>query len=217
MNNIHSVYAEPAIAAKQRAVVGPQLRALREGQANALFQTVGDMIREIAEALPRPITLLDAGCGSAYYSEVVEHYAPGIFKYAGVDYNLGMVELARIKYPSLNIRHGDLCSLKYYRASDVVMSGACIAHIKDWKKALSELLRLAKSYLILHRNPIYLDDTATTHQIRNDYDVDVLVYQFNEHELLSMVLDDFILISAKNVCAVKGNTVTRSYLLRRKQ
>lgn len=218
MSDVHFVYAEPSIAAKQRMVVEPQLKSMREGRPSTLFQAVGDILKEIAAAVKIPVTLLDAGCGSAYYSEVIDYFVPDRFLYTGVDYNPGMVVLAREIYPSFAIHQMDLCALDFdNRSFDVVLSGACIAHIKEWELALSEIIRVADSYLILHRNPIWLDDTPTTYTRRKDYDVDVLVYQFNERELLSKVLGDFDVITTKDVCPPTARKVTRTYLLRRKQ
>lgn len=210
-------YAAPAIAAKQRAVVEPQLRDMRAGRPTLLFQVVGDILTEIVSTLPTPITLLDAGCGSAYYSEVIEHFTPHCYTYHGVDYNPGMVALARELYPALTVHRADLCSLDFDdRSFDVVLSGACIAHIPEWRVALSELMRVTGSYLILHRNPIYLDDSPTTFDYRNDYDAGIWVYQFNECELLSQVSTDFDVITTKDVCPPTARMVTRTYLLKRR-
>lgn len=214
---VRDAYANPAVAAKQRAVVEPQLKAMRSGKPPILFQVVGDILAKVVPTLPAPITLLDAGCGSAYYSEVIECFTPNCYIYTGADYNPGMVALARKKYPSLVIHQADLCSLDFgNRSFDVVLSGACIAHIPEWEIALSEIARVASTYLILHRNPIWLDGTPTTFDHRGDYDPGVWVYQFNEDELLSEILGDFDVIAARNVCRPTARTVTRTYLLRRK-
>jgi len=217
MTDVRDAYAAPSIAAKQRAVVEPQLRAMRGGRPIPLFQAVGDILAKIVPTLPAPITLLDAGCGSAYYSEVVEHFTPHCYTYHGVDYNPGMVALAHELYPSLTIHQADLCSLDFDDCSfDVVLSGACIAHIQEWATALSELIRVASVYLVLHRNPIWLDDSPTTFDYRNDYDAGIWVHQFNERELLSEVTADFNVLLAKDVCPPTARMVTRTYLLKRR-
>ena len=215
--DIRLAYATPAIAAKQRAVVDPQLRDMRAGRPILLFQAVGDILTKIVPTLPAPITLLDAGCGSAYYSEIIEHFTPHCYTYHGVDYNPGMVALAHELYPSLTIHQADLCSLDFDdRSFDVVLSGACIAHIPEWETALSELIRVASVYLVLHRNPIYLDDSPTTFDYRNDYDAGIWVYQFNEHELLSKVATSFNVVTTRDVCSPTARMVTRTYLLKRR-
>lgn len=218
---VRDAYAAPAIAAKQRAVADPQLEAMRSGEPPLLFQIVGDILAEIVPTLPAPITLLDAGCGSAYYSEVIEYYTPNCFLYTGADYNTGMVALARETYPSLTIHQADLCSLDFTdRSFDVVLSGACIAHIPEWTVALSELIRVTSTYLVLHRNPIWLDGTPTTFDYRDDYGASIWVYQFDERELLGHVLGDFDIVTAEDTCLPvpreAPRRVTRTYLFRRK-
>jgi len=171
---VRDAYADPAIAAKQRVTVETELEAMRSGRHPILFQAVGDMLARIVPTLPAPITLLDAGCGSAYYSEVIEYFVPNCYIYTGADYNPGMVALARKIYPALTIHQADLCSLDFGdRSFDVVLSGACIAHIPEWTVALSELMRVASVYLVLHRNSIWLDDSPTTFDYRGDYDANV--------------------------------------------
>lgn len=218
MAYVRDAYADPAIAAKQRATVELELEAMQSGKPPIHFQVVGGMLARIVPTLPAPITLLDAGCGSAYYSEVTEYYTPSCYIYTGADYNPGMVALARDFYPSLTIYQADLCSLDFAdRSFDVVLSGACIAHIPDWTVALSELMRVASVYLVLHRNPIWLDDTPTTFDYRGDYDANIWVYQFNERELLSRVLGDFDVVTGGNVSRYnRPREMTRTYLLRRK-
>ena len=75
---VRDAYADPAIAAKQRATVEPELEAMRSGKPPVLFQIVGDLLAKIVPTLPSPITLLDAGCGFAYYSEVVGKPTAGV-------------------------------------------------------------------------------------------------------------------------------------------
>ena len=216
MTYIQDAYADPAIAAKQRVTAELELKAMRSGRPPAFFQIVGNLLAEIVLTLPAPITLLDAGCGSAYYSEVVEYFVPNCYIYTGADYNPGMVALARELYPSLTIYQANLCSLGFDdRSFDVVLSGACIGHMPEWMVALSELTRVAGVYLILHRNPVWLDDTPTTFDCRNDYDTDVLVYQFNERELLSYILGDFDLMTTRDARSPAPGA-TRTYLFRRK-
>jgi len=215
--DIRLAYAAPAIAAKQRAVVEPQLRDMRAGRPILLFRVIGDILAQIVPTLPTPITLLDAGCGSAYYSEVVEHFTPHCYTYHGVDYNPGMVALAHELYPALAVHQADLCSLDFDdRSFDVVLSGACIAHIPEWRVALSEITRVAGIYLVLHRNPIYLDDSPTTFDYRDDYDAGIWVHQFNERELLSGITADFDVLVTRDACTPTARTVTRTYLLERK-
>ena len=46
--------------------------------------------------------LLDIGCTSGYYSEIINFYFPNTFDYNGCDYNPTSVELAKQYYPNRN-------------------------------------------------------------------------------------------------------------------
>lgn len=217
MSTVRNAFAAPHIAAKQRTIVMGELRDMRKGEPPVLFQVAGDALAEIAPTLPAPITLLDVGCGSAYYSEVTEYFTPNRYVYTGADYNPGMVALARKLYPSLTIHQADACCLKFGdRSFDVVFSGACIAHIPEWMVALSEIARVARFYLVLHRNPVWIDGTPTTFDFRGDYGAGIWVHRFNEQELLGHVLGDFNLVAAWNASRPTSRMVTRTYLLGRK-
>lgn len=209
-------YANPLIAARQRKIVELQLKSMREGHPPSEYSIVGEFLRQIP--LEPPISLLDVGCGSAYYSEVVEHFAPGFYHYMGVDFNPGMVELAHRLYPKLEVVQMDARSLKLWNYYiEVVLSGACIIHMEGWKKALAELIRVAKIYLILHRNPIWLDQSPTIYSDHLAYGVGVKIYRFNEDELLGQILEDFELVDSRDVCPASQTRVTRSYLFERRK
>jgi len=215
---------DPAMAAKQQKVVEPQLRAMREGHPCSEFSAMEKFLSQIP--LESPASLLDAGCGSAYYSEVIEYFAPNVYSYVGVDFNLGMVELAHRLYPELRVVQMDLHSLEFPDHSiDVVLSGACIIHIEKWKVALAELVRVARLYLILHRNPIWLDESSTVYPDWFAYDVMVKMHRFNEKEFLEEVLREFRLVDQQDisrspsteVISTKVTKVTRSYLFERRK
>lgn len=185
-------YAEPDIAAKQRKIVDWQLEDMHAGKTPSHFAVVGDMLNRIRRWMgPNQVTLLDAGCSSAYYYEVIEHYVPGWVQYMGVDYNPGMVRLARTYYPNLQVLQADLRDLEITDcAFDVVLSGAAIAHIKDWRLALSEIVRVTRHWLLLHRTWVYLEETRPTRRLVTDaYGHDVWYHYINEQELIKTVED----------------------------
>ena len=164
---------------------------MARGEAPEHFRVIGRILsrlrREHGVLTP---WLLDAGCGSAYYSEVVEHFVPRWTKYVGVDFNAGMLELARRCYPSLSLARMDLCGLALRdRMFDVVMSGAVIVHIKPWRQAVQELARTTRRWLILHRTLVYTH-RPTTVDIERHYDTDVYRVRINQGELIALLSDN---------------------------
>ena len=182
-------YADPTIATKQRQLVDQQLQAMRHGSPPEHFEVVGRILSQLREQTGlRLIELLDAGCGSAYYFEIANSFVPGWVEYVGVDFNPGMLDMAQQYYPTLPLARMDLRNLAVRDvAFDLVMSGAVIAHIKEWKAAVEELARLTRRWLLLHRTLVYTGSVPTSVTIERHYDKDVYRVRISEGELLALM------------------------------
>ncbi len=181
-------YADPGIALKQRELVDKQLEAMRDGNPPVHFKVAGLVLSQLREQTGlTSLRVLDAGCGSAYYSEILNHFVPGWIRYAGVDFNGGMVRMARQCYPRLPLARMDLRNLAVFDASfDLVMSGAAIVHVKEWDVAARELSRVTRRWLMLHRTLVY-KAKATSVNTERHYDTDVYRVRINEEELLALM------------------------------
>jgi len=212
--NLSRAYADPDMAIKQRIIVDKQLREMREGNAPAHFAVVGSILSELQRRFDfTPTTLLDAGASSCYYSEIIEYYVPGWIKYTGLDYNPGMVRLARERYPGLPIIEADVQDLDFPDlAFDIVLSGGTVNHIADWKRALGELVRVARHAFILHRVWVYTDRRATRAFIEDAYGQDVLYHYFNEQELLDAVGWRLASVQHAGEGRMKGTELIQTYL-----
>ena len=63
--------------------------------------------------------------------------------------------MAKQRYPEKEFKINDAADLNYTNNQfNIVISGCCILHIIDYKKAISETARTAKDYVIFHRTPI---------------------------------------------------------------
>lgn len=183
-----SAWTEADIAAKQRAIVDAQLEDMRAGVPPRHFEVMRDVMGAILaypETMPM-LSLLDAGCASAYYHEIIKHYHPGRFAYTGLDFNAALLDMAKRLYPDItaikaDLRHTGLPDKPY----DVVLSGAALMHIRDWRNALSELTRLARRWLALHRT--WVVDGETVIQIGDAYGHPAWYIRFEEAELMELV------------------------------
>lgn len=218
LSRLSQNYADPAIAVKQREMVDRQLEAMYGGRTHRYFSLVGEIANRIRrESGWASATLLDAACGSAYYSEVIEFLSPGWIKYTGVDYNPGMVDLARVYYPSLWVVWGNVLDLQFGDdAFDIVLSSATIGHIRDWPRALGELVRVSRSWLVLHRNAIWLDGTPTVCDSRRDYDTEVIVHRFGKQSIVDEAdLLGMELVELYEVSPPRGSEGYYTYLFRK--
>lgn len=181
-------WTEKDIAESQRELVDRQLAAMHAGNAPAHFVVLGEMMNWLqAHSGLETATLLDAGCASAYYHEIIQYYVPDWVEYTGLDYSLAMLDLAREKYPGIATIERDLqCTGLDDRSFDIVLSGAALMHIHDWRRALAELTRIADKWLILHRTWVYVDGTPTIIQVGDAYGHPAWYIRFDEKELLEL-------------------------------
>jgi SAM-dependent methyltransferase len=176
-------YMDPGIPSKQRQLVDQQLDKMYQGDIAPHFKVLAEAFAKLQNG-NRALKVLDAGCASAYYSEILKHLVPRPIKYVGSDYNLQMLEMAKEKYPGLPFFRMDLRKLAWRDSSfDVVMSGAVIVHIKEWQQAVSEIARVSKKWLILHRTRVRTKE-GTLIKVENHYDVQVYRVSIGENELL---------------------------------
>jgi SAM-dependent methyltransferase len=103
-------------------------------------------------ALVRPVRLLDIGCGVGHYSELVHRWFDGEIAYAGADASPEMIEVAESAWPDRSFQQDDvLASQLDYDAYDVLLAGALVDVLAEWRPALDALLGSAAPYVILHR------------------------------------------------------------------
>lgn len=182
--NLRAAFQDARQPKEQWMVAQKELEQFRLGNISSVFQAALDSLKVIDK---RGLTLLDMGCGAGYYSEIINAQFGNKFKYTGADYSEAMVTLAKQLYPQTEFTVLDITNMQLPdKAFDVVFSGAVLVHLDDWKKALLELTRVCKTYLILHRTP--LSEKKTHRKIGRIYaDVKAIYNTFNSSELLGFV------------------------------
>lgn len=181
-------YSNPEIAARQRKLVDRQLKDMRMGKPPGVFAAIEPALSYIAER-DENLHILDAGCASGYYSEIMGYYAADIIqRYAGIDFNRGMIALARSLYPSHTWYVGNLTNLSAFNTRDLVFSSGTIQHIENWQRAIGELVRVTKRWLLLHRTRVWWDNDRETEFICEPaYDIPVNVWIFNRKQLIELI------------------------------
>lgn len=185
-------WTEPEIADRQRELVDRQLEAMRNFDAPAHFEVVGTIMGWLKKhSRAAHITLLDAGCASAYYHEILEYYLPGFIKYTGLDFSERMLEIAREHYPTISLIQRDLRTLGKLGAKtyQVVMSGAALMHIREWRSVLEQFARLSSNWLLLHRTWLRTEPGPTQMEIRETYGHCAWFITFEYREIID-ILDE---------------------------
>lgn len=97
----------------------------------------------------RPKTILEAGCGEGFILDRL--YKAGVGeKRIGIDFSDDAIELAKKERPHLDVRKGDIYNIPFKDNSfDLVICCEVLEHLEQPEKALAELERVTKNYVIL--------------------------------------------------------------------
>jgi ubiquinone/menaquinone biosynthesis C-methylase UbiE len=170
---------------RQRVHVEHQLGLYKKGNRVDVF----DVFVRALRALPKQCSgssLLEVGCSSGYYFEVIELAGLHI-RYSGCDYSSSFIKMAREKYPSIDFEVEDASDLSYADESfDIVVSGCCLLHIPGYSVAVAEAARVARRYVLFHRTPVVWGQTEQFYY-KKAYGIETIEIHFNESEFLSLL------------------------------
>ena len=204
----------PSIPARQRAIVQLELARMYAGEIPDPYFALADMLKPFAM---NGTKVLEIGCASGYYYEVLEYLLSKHLEYTGVDYSDAMIGMARDYYPEAVFFSADAKSLFFAdRQFDVVISSCVLLHLSNYMEHLDESLRVTDQIIVLHRTPV-CRLSPTRKMVKQAYGVETIEFCFNESELLSRVIGrNFELLDAREISANPGHDeYCLSYLLRR--
>lgn len=96
-----------------------------------------------------PTTILDAGCGEGFTMNKLKENGIGK-KIEGVEYSKDAIQLGKKLFPNLTFKEGSAYDMPYENNSfDLIVCTEVLEHLEDPKKAIRELLRVTKKYLII--------------------------------------------------------------------
>lgn len=94
-------------------------------------------------------SVLDVGCGEGFTMNRMKDAGVGERR-EGIEYSETSIAIAKKLYPDLNIKQGDIYKLPYKANSfDLVVCTEVLEHLENPKKALLELVRVSKKYVLL--------------------------------------------------------------------
>lgn len=173
-------WQDPQIAPKQRQLVNAQLGRMYQGDVPLIFRVAAEAVRATTLTDGR---LVEVGCSSGYYGEVLEHLLRHRVNYIGVDYSEALITLARRCYAKVPFIVGDATRLPLAAEScEVLFSGSVLLHVPDYAAVIRESARVSNQWCIFHRTPVFLQgDTICLSKFA--YGVKVVELIFGEHEL----------------------------------
>ena len=180
-NSSDGWFAARTVSRQERAYRG-LIAAMKDGQPRLDFRIAAEAVAAAGLSNPR---LLEIGCGSGYYSEVLAALLPGGVRYTGIDYSDAMIARAREHYPSIAFEVADATKLPYAdQAFDIAFNGVSLMHIIDYQAAIGEAARVAR-FCIFHSVPVF-DDYRTTFLSKYAYGAPVVEVVFGRQELMSL-------------------------------
>jgi ubiquinone/menaquinone biosynthesis C-methylase UbiE len=138
-----------------------------------------------AAGLSRP-SLVEIGCGSGYYSEILAALAHSQVAYTGIDYSAAMIARAKSRYPGVSFKIGDATALRFPDAAfDIAFNGVSLMHILHYEKAIAESARISRIATIFHSVPVF-PGHPTTFLHKYAYGGPMVEVVFNRDELLGL-------------------------------
>ena len=175
-------WKSPSIPVKQRQLTDLELANMYGGNAVKPFRVLADCIKTVGGEMS---TMIEIGCSTGYYFEVLSYLLKQKVNYTGVDYSESMIKEASMKYPDAAFLEADATRLPYSNNSfDIAISGCCLLHIPDYAKAISESARIASNWVIFHRTPIV--QGPTRYFKKKAYGVPCVEIHFNEAGFIDM-------------------------------
>jgi SAM-dependent methyltransferase len=218
---LRNSWQDDALPKRQRALVDQQLCQYRSGVRIDVFDVFVEAVRALPN-LRHGSSLLEVGCSSGFYSEVVEIAGLPV-GYVGCDYSDAFIRLAKEKYSDVAFAVADATALHYGDCSfDIVVSGCCLLHIPEYAKGVAETARVTRRYAIFHRTPVVWGQPEQWYR-KQAYGVETVEIHFNEQEFLALLDDNGLeLIAAYTLSEESTDTnrtkgyASRTYVCRKK-
>lgn len=176
-----SAWRDGSIPAKQRALVQQELAAMYRGETPVPFQVLAEVMRPITAPGAQ---VLEIGCASGYYYEILEYLLNRRIDYTGVDYSEAMIAMARDYYPKARFFAADGADLFFAdRQFRTVISSCVLLHVPNYREHIFETARVAERHIVASRTPV-CKRRPTQYQKKFAYGVETMELVFNEEELV---------------------------------
>jgi len=176
-----SGWHRPLTIRRQEKAYLSLLADMHAGNARIDFRVAAQAVNRVGLSNP---SLLEIGCGSGYYNEVLAGLAAGPVAYTGIDYSAAAIARAKRRYPSTSFHVGDATALPFAAgAFDIAFNGVSLMHILDYEKAISEATRVTRHAAIFHSVPVF-NHHPTTYLHKYAYGSPVVEVVFNRTGLL---------------------------------
>jgi ubiquinone/menaquinone biosynthesis C-methylase UbiE len=196
-------WQDESIPAKQRGLVQKELAAMYRNKPPAVFQALAASLCRYAYP---DCSILEIGCASGYYYEVLEYLLNHRITYTGVDYSAPLISMAKSYYPGVDFQVADGANLPFPDERFIIAISSCVLlHVPNYREHINETVRVAERYVVSHRTPV-CRKRSTQYLKKFAYGVETVELLFNEDEILSQFLShDLKLIETNEYYADPNN------------
>jgi SAM-dependent methyltransferase len=174
-------WKDAAIPSRQRALVQAELAQLYRGNVAGSFRALADLL---SPRLSSGDSLLEIGCASGYYYEILEYLTNRRIDYTGADYSPALIGMARDYYPNAAFVVADGARLPFPdRSFRFAISSGVLLHVTDYRDHIAENCRVASDYAVAHRTPVCRSG-PTRYLKKFAYGVETVEIELEEREIL---------------------------------
>lgn len=177
-----SAWQSEEIPARQRALVQTELMEMYRGNIPRVYGVLAEALRPYA---CDGLGVLEIGCASGYYSEILEYLLNRRLDYEGADYSEALIRMARGLYPDRTFHVADGAALPFAAGRFPVAISSCVLlHVPNYRDHIRETARVAGRVVVAHRTPV-CRKRPTQYLKKFAYGVETVELLFNEAEILA--------------------------------
>jgi len=185
--NLTNAWKDSNIPLRQRGLVQYELELMYKGKTPDLYKSIA---RALYPYIYPGCSILEIGCSSGYYYEIIQYLLNTTINYTGVDYSETFIDMAKDFYPNACFKTADGDNLPFENESFYISISSCILlHVTNYKDHIRETARVAKKYVIAHRTPVH-KIRPTIYYKKKAYGIFTVEINFNEKEFISEVISN---------------------------
>jgi SAM-dependent methyltransferase len=179
---MRSAWQKEFIPERQRALVQSELESTYQGKPPVVFQV---LVEALEPHVFNECPILEIGCASGYYYEILEYLLNLQISYTGVDFSKQLITMAKDYYPNTPFYVADGASLPFSNNRFYIAISSCVLlHVLDYPQHISETARVADKFVVAHRTPVRRNG-PTKYYKKYAYGEETVELHFNEQEIVS--------------------------------
>ncbi|HIH39506.1 TPA: class I SAM-dependent methyltransferase [Candidatus Woesearchaeota archaeon] len=190
------------------------IEKINKGNIDVNIKTNIDLIKSTGL---KNFSYLDVGCGVGNYNKLFKILLPNHkIEYTGVDYSKEAISLANENFKDENskFRTADMQKLPFKNKTfDISCSSSVLPYAKNYSKAISELARVTKKYVLITRTSV--TDGKEIYQRQKAYGSEWVCTLFNENKLKKITQKNGLKIIREVVLKkIDSERTEKSYILK---